>query len=315
MEEKKKNVYFKNVLIGVLLFLLGLSLFYIGYDKFFKENKKEDVNTENKNEKPNTENNHEDTNTDIENENEDATNTENVLKVYGKDGNICKERRRDCNDVVATLNVNNKDASILYINNKAGYILYLDDKIKMYDLQTKNIKELDISLPKDINSENTSLFLNQSYSENGFIYRYSDYKNEEKEEYYYDLENDKKLFSGYNWLYIVDRDGRYVAGTKNGTYYLLDTKTGQEVISRKPKEYESVNFNVHYGCLEQVIFSSYLQELVSQPYGYIIYNQDGTIRKELADDETMVVDNCQNGNDIYIYKKTKTYTFDGKEVK
>ena len=282
MEEKKKNVYFKNILIGILLFLLGLSLFYIGYDNFFKENK-----------------------------NENTTNTENVLKVYGKDGNICKEQSRDCNDVVVTLKVNNKDASILYIEDKEGYVLYLDDKIKMYDLKTENVKELDISFPENFNSKNLSL----EYSKNGLIYRYSDYANDIKEEYYYDLENDKKLFSGYNGLYIVDGYGRYVAGTQDSTYYLLDTKTGQEVISRKPKEYENVKFHVYYDCLEQVIFSSYLRELVSEPYGYIIYNQDGTIRKELADDETMVVDNCQNGNDIYIYKKTKTYTFDGKEVK
>ena len=282
MEESKKGKL-NIILVIIIIILLGISG-YLSYDKFFKENKKEE------------------------------TNTDNVLKVYGKDGNVCKEQSQDCNDVVATLKVNNKDASILYIEDQAGYVLYLDDKIKMYDLKTENVKELDISFPKNFNSKNLSL----EYSKNGLIYCYSDYANGIKEEYYYDLENDKKLFSGYNGLYIVDGYGGYVVGTQDSTYYLLDTKTGQEVISRKSKEY--VEFHVYYyGCVEgnaeHVIFSSYLRELVSEPYGYIIYNKDGTIRKELADDETIAVDNCQNGNDIYIYKKTKTYTFDGEEVK
>ena len=296
---KKSKI--KNILLSIIIVILVLLSGYLLYDKFFNTN-----------------------NNIGDNKDDKVSNNKNVLNIYGSEyGSLkfaCQGKRTSCNKIIATIEVNNKNANIIYIWN--NYVLYFDDKMKIYDINNRETKELDIDISEKEINEISYLNNDAYYLENGFIFSYSNSDdNSKKQEYYYDVKNNRKLFSEYSLLTQVRNanylssaySNRYIQGLKDGIYYLLDVETGKSVLNRKPDEgYESVGFEVIQGCGENdVLFSSYLQEMVSLPYNYIIYNKDGKVIDKLDKDEIYIADNCQNGSDVFIYKRDHVYDIEG----
>ena len=281
----------KNILLTIIIVILILLLGYLLYDKFLSKRDK-------------------------------VSNNQNILTIYGYENSnskvACQGQNIECDQVISTIKVNNQNANIIHIWN--NYVLYFDDKMKVYDVNSDEIKELDIDISEEEINRISYLTDDYYYLENGFLFSYNGSKdNSKKQEYYYDVKNNKKMFSEYSLLERIkvaqsnNYSNKYIQGIKDDAYFLLDVETGKSILDRKPAQVpESVRFEEILGCAKyDGLLSSYLQEMVSQPYNYIIYDKDGKIINKLDKDEMYIADNCQNGSDIFIYKKDRTYDIKG----
>lgn len=292
----------KGWILGIVFLLIGIVLCGVGY---FLYNKTED----------------------------NGFNDNNNLKlnVYGIDGQysndslyVCKNQNLNCKDVVLELDVETKNAVIVDVGgNKVSYgiqsskdifsyVLYVDNGLKLYDINNKNLKKIDMNLS---DSEIVKYFSSSnSLINGGFIY-----SDNSGNSYYYDLKSDKKLFVDYDHLTPIyyygnsDINSSYLYGTKDGYSYVLDIKNNKAVFNRKTGEPSTDVKLFNVPCDNDVFFVMYDQELLDNIYNIKIYNQNGKEIAKVNSDEEIFIPYCQNydgKNAFSIYKKNIVRNYD-----
>ena len=247
-----------------------------------------------------------DDNTNTSNTND----TQNKLYVYGdkKLNNICKQRGLNCPDVVLEIETETNNAMILdvgrsddesYFYNASGdftYVLYVDNGMKLYDVNSKKIKKIDVNDSDKEIIDNFGSFTTYQLMNNGFIY----------EDYYYDLKNDKKMFSDYDYLNkiyyyyngsygsIDEYSNDYLYATKDGVGYILDIKNNKVVLKRSFEQEDNHEFGAMFFRApfeESIVFfityDVYFDIGTSDICNIKVYNQKGEEIVKLSNDETL----------------------------
>ena len=300
MEESKKGKL-NIILVIIIIILLGICS-YLTYDKFFKENKKEDVSTD------------------------------NVLNIYGykfdEKSYICKEKSDSCNEVILNIKTESANAFIMNIEdgysiNESTYVLYFDNGIKVYKTSSKITNEIETTISNDKLSNYIKNKWNKyNYISGGFIFSYID--DTTKENFYYDIQNAEKKFTDYTDLspvpcidnsitfgyeLVLSSGGYsygvfstdYIIGNKDNKSFLINIKTGKEVVAREDLGIGSAYF-LHQDCNGNHIVFAFDNAPDGSYTGKALYTIDGKKIRDISKDEVVEFNNCQYGGEVKVYK-------------
>ena len=275
-------------------------------------------------------------------------NSSKILNIYGINSYynnseslyICEQKNNHCQDIILTINTETNKATIIGLIgvNKVAYgieaskndfscIVYVDNGLKMYNINTKEYKTIDIGLSDEEiinNFENNKEKYN--FIGKGFIYEVNN------KSYYYDLEKDEKLFGDYNNLHTISSVvdvlwkedyilNNYLYGIKDENIIILDIKNKKEILKKK-KDEQPIN--------KVGTFTSSCQNEQENPFFVVyfgeeynlngeIYDKNGKLITKLQSDENIVVKVCQatgNNEGFSIYKNTleRQYTTNGELI-
>jgi len=205
----------------------------------------------------------------------------------------------------------NINSCVSFSEDSDSYVLYWDNGLKIYNINTKEIKKIDIDIPK-----NKIEYLSNGLLSGGFVYN----DIESNVHYYYDLKNNKKMFTDYTNIHELSDSSsilsNYLYGEKNGNSYILDIKNNNELISRKrgiPGSYASAIISSHCSNEDFKIFFMISDVELMFGFNRQIFNEQGKLVTSLSDDEEVYVEGCQNWNGktaFSINKVTKVRSYD-----
>ena len=180
------------------------------------------------------------------------------LNIYGiknmsneKSLYICGKRNGHCQDIVLTIDTETDNAMILHLGGKEvsygiesskdtySYIAYVDNGLKIYDLNTNDTKKIDLGLSDTEIIDKFTNYSTYKFIGKGFIYN----SYEKNDYYYYNLENDKKMFKSYHDLNIIQswfndelhyyfELNNYLYAQKDDYTVVLDIQNEKEILKR-----------------------------------------------------------------------------------
>ena len=269
--DKKKNIY--KILLFVFVGIAILLSCFIAYDKFICDNV--------------------------------VVTNENVLKVYGNGNNLCENSDvNQCNDIVISIETETNNPILLnvspYITSKFSYVLYYDNGLKLYDINEKVSKNIDVDIKKAKNID----FLYK-----GFLCQI------DNDFFYYDLEKNEKKYTNYDIIRLVSPATfiePVVLVIKGNTYSLLNVESGKVIVSRNTSKEKYIWYELH----NNFITSSVIEEGVNEESDVIIYNLDGKKIYELNNDEKYEFTGIED-EELIIYTRSikNKFNSDGKLLK